>query len=271
MHELDGDWIEQRGIGDWYSGLPVAVARETRAAVVPVGSALVAVLPRIPSAVYSRVLGLGVREPATPEQVDQAFGEVRRLGARTFFHVGPYSQPPELGAWLAERGLVRYQRSWMRFVREREAVPAPRTDLSVRPATSAEASAFDAVVRDAFEIPEAGRGMFAALVGRPGWHTFVALDGERVAGGAALFVEGDLGWLAFGAVDRASRNRGGQSALIAARLGAALDLGCRAVFVETGESVPGDPQHSYHNILRAGFRELVLRDNYLYPGAEAQA
>jgi hypothetical protein len=25
---------------------------------------------------------------------------------------------------------------------------------------------------------------------------------------------------------------------------------------------PGDPQHSYHNILWAGFEELGLRDNY---------
>jgi hypothetical protein len=35
------------------------------------------------------------------------------------------------------------------------------------------------------------------------------------------------------------------------------------VFAETGEAVPGDPQHSYRNLLRGGFRELTLRQNYL--------
>jgi len=28
-----------------------------------------------------------------------------------------------------------------------------------------------------------------------------------------------------------------------------------------GTSVPGDPQHSYHNLLKAGFREAYAREN----------
>ena len=42
----------------------------------------------------------------------------------------------------------------------------------------------------------------------------------------------------------------------------ALDLGCKKIFTCTGVDVPGDPQHSYKNILRAGFVEEYVRDNY---------
>jgi hypothetical protein len=39
-------------------------------------------------------------------------------------------------------------------------------------------------------------------------------------------------------------------------------LGCSVLFTMTGEDVPGDAQHSYRNIMRAGFREGCLRDNW---------
>ena len=42
----------------------------------------------------------------------------------------------------------------------------------------------------------------------------------------------------------------------------AIELGCKRMFTETGEAVEGDPQHSYKNILKAGFTESVLRENY---------
>jgi hypothetical protein len=49
---------------------------------------------------------------------------------------------------------------------------------------------------------------------------------------------------------------------LAARLHLAVELGCRQIFTCTGVSVPGDPQHSYNNILKAGFKEDYIRQNY---------
>ncbi len=34
----------------------------------------------------------------------------------------------------------------------------------------------------------------------------------------------------------------------------------------TGEEVEGDPQHSYKNIVRAGFREAYVRENFAPAG-----
>jgi hypothetical protein len=42
----------------------------------------------------------------------------------------------------------------------------------------------------------------------------------------------------------------------------ARDMGLGTLHTCTGEAVPGDPQHSYANILRAGFVETTLRPNW---------
>ena len=43
----------------------------------------------------------------------------------------------------------------------------------------------------------------------------------------------------------------------------ALEAGCNMIVTMTGEAVPGDPQHSYSNILKQGFEEAYLRENWI--------
>ena len=71
--------------------------------------------------------------------------------------------------------------------------------------------------------------------------------------------------LDFGATAPAFRQQGSQSALMAARIAHAASLGCHTLMTCTGEDVPGDPQHSYSNILRAGFEPTYLRENFAPP------
>ncbi|NJL07492.1 MAG: hypothetical protein HC900_03935, partial [Methylacidiphilales bacterium] len=54
------------------------------------------------------------------------------------------------------------------------------------------------------------------------------------------------------------------SALLSARIAAALDLGCRTIATCARDDEPtmGDDHSSYANIVRAGFRESYVRDNY---------
>ena len=102
----------------------------------------------------------------------------------------------------------------------------------------------------------------ARLTERPDWHIFMGFaDGEPAATGA-LFVNEGVGWCDFGATSPDFRRMGGQRAMLAARIQAARELGCELIATETGESVEGDPQHSYHNIQWAGFEELYLHGNY---------
>jgi GNAT superfamily N-acetyltransferase len=255
-----GDQIERSGLMDWYGA-----GRAELTAVREVEPGVVALRASVASAVYSRVLGVGVERPATPALIDASLAVLRELHAeRAFFHVADYTAPPELALWLEQRGVQRYPRSWMRFVAEPSQVAKARTDLSIRPAVVSDAADVDAVLRTAFDVPSDMAGFFSPLLGRQGWHIWVVTHEQAVVGAGVMFVEGEVGWLAAGGVAASARGRGAQSALIAARLEAAFDLGCRWVFSETGEAVPNDPQHSYRNLLRGGFRELRLRHNYRF-------
>lgn len=72
-----------------------------------------------------------------------------------------------------------------------------------------------------------------------------------------------LGYLDFGATHPDFRRRGSQSAILNVRIRDALDTGCTSVVTMTGEAVPGDEQHSYRNIQKAGFTEAYLRENWI--------
>lgn len=47
----------------------------------------------------------------------------------------------------------------------------------------------------------------------------------------------------------------------ARRIADAEEAGCEVLFTETGEALPGTPQHSFHNIQRAGFEAGPVRAN----------
>jgi hypothetical protein len=91
----------------------------------------------------------------------------------------------------------------------------------------------------------------------------MSFDGNEPAGVGALFVKNGFGWTDYGATSPEFRRRGSQGAVMAARLHLAIELGCQKIFSCTGVSVPGDPQHSYNNILKAGFKEDYVRENYV--------
>jgi len=105
--------------------------------------------------------------------------------------------------------------------------------------------------------------MVAALVNDERCQMYLSYEGESPAGTGALFIDGDNGWLDWGATAPSFRRRGSQALVMAARIQKAVESGCKNLFTETGEEVEGDPQHSYNNILRAGFEELQIRSNYV--------
>ena len=72
-----------------------------------------------------------------------------------------------------------------------------------------------------------------------------------------------IGYLDFGATHPDYRRRGSQTGVLNTRIRDALDAGCTSIVTMTGEAVPGDDQHSYRNIARAGFSEAYLRENWI--------
>jgi GNAT superfamily N-acetyltransferase len=224
--------------------------------------ALIMLAPGDPHFLINRVVGLGGAAPARCETVARFARDYRAAGiTRYFVHVTDDARPDDLRAWLAAEGLVP-QRRWMKFVHGGAPVPEPRCDLEVRRVDGKNGEAFGRIVAAGFDMGAASVPALARLTERPKWRVFMAfVDGAPAATGA-LFVDGGVGWCDFGVTTPSFRRCGAQRALLAARIRAARDLGCDLIATETGEAVPGDPQHSYHNILWAGFEELGLRDNY---------
>jgi len=232
-----------------------------------VGTALLSLVAAAPPSaiVVNRAIGLGVEAPADRETVGTI---VERYAAaavsRYFVHVHPDASPAGLRGWLLEHGLEK-ARGWMKFTRGR-AVPAMvNTSVQVREARAEDMPAFARIAVAAFDLGRELEPWLVHLDRAPGWHAFVGVaDGAVVATGG-LFVHDGIGWLDFGATTPSCRGRGAQSALLRQRIVHALDLGCRTLATATGEAVPGDPQHSYRNILKLGFREAYVRDNYAPP------
>jgi GNAT superfamily N-acetyltransferase len=81
---------------------------------------------------------------------------------------------------------------------------------------------------------------------------------------ANLFIANDVAVLGGAATLPDHRGRGGQSALMSARIAAAAAAGCEWFSTETGAESDDDPNPSLHNMRRLGFVELYERTNWIY-------
>lgn len=231
------------------------------------GTALVSIARQLPATaiVINRVLGLGLEAPATRAEVEAIVAAYRdRDVAQYFVQLHPDAAPAELATWLRDAGL-QADRGWQKFGRDPVEVEKPATDLSVREIGREHGAAFAQIVCSGFDLGDAAIPWLAKLPGRDGWHVFMTFAADTPAGVGALFVRDGFGWTDYGATAPEFRRRGSQGVVMAARLARALALGCRQVFTCTGVAVPGDPQHSYNNILKAGFTEAYVRANYAPP------
>jgi GNAT superfamily N-acetyltransferase len=182
--------------------------------------------------------------------------DYRRAGVARFFLHMPQDSGTAAAAGFTEA------RPWQKFLRLRGAqLPfAPAMDVErVAPGPSADAAA--RIVCAAFDLGPAAESWLARLSLDARWQVFVARVDGVVAGTGALFVSDGIGWCDWGATAPAFRGRGIQRALLRHRLATADALGLPRVHTCTGAPAPGDPQHSYRNILRCGFGETILRRN----------
>jgi GNAT superfamily N-acetyltransferase len=149
---------------------------------------------------------------------------------------------------------------WHKFVRGVAPLEAS-TDLRVDDAT--DGAEYGATFAGGYGLPPPIGAWIGRAVGRPGWHCFVARNGDRAAACAALFVDGDTGWCGGAATLPSDRGRGAQGALFAARIRRAAELGVTTLVTETGAPRDGAPGPSYRNMLRAGFEVAYERPNYV--------
>lgn len=219
-----------------------------------------------PSILINRVLGIGSEYPPTVEQLTSIRETYTMGGAGRFFlHVIPDCIGDDYETLLKEAGYEKY-RGWMKFVRGVADVDVVSTDLAICQVSPEHAAEFASIVGDAFDFLPAFQPAIAALVNAENWHLYMGFDGVTPACTGGLYMQDGVGYLDFGATHPDFRRRGGQTAILNMRIRAALDAGCSSIVTMTGEAVPGDEQHSYRNIERAGFEEAYLRENWIPVG-----
>jgi GNAT superfamily N-acetyltransferase len=221
-----------------------------------------------PAAIFRRAVGLGVGRAASEAELDSVLAHMNGLGLRYAVPIAPPYQPASLGAWLEKRGLTRGY-AWMKFSRSCEASLEAPTALEIRVVGPELGGEFGQVVAAGFGLPSTIAPWVGVLPGRPNWVCVMAFaESAPVAAGAA-YVSGEYAWLGFGATLPSHQRHGAQNALLARRLAEAAARGARTAVTETGERPPDKPSNSYRNILRAGFVERYLRQNWMSPAARA--
>lgn len=261
------DWIEQAALQDMYLAASPGLKRSAGLFVERVAGALTIGAPGLASSAMSRVY---LQPEASPEAAGAAIDRMRRAGVRHYFAHVHRPASAELTAALTERGLARYHRPWVKLLRDRSPLPCgpsvPGGGFELVACKREHADAFADIVLRCQEIDRAVAELLAGIVQRPRWHVYFALlDGQPIATGA-LFVQGDVGYLGYGATLPEHRGQGLQRMLLAKRMRVALALGCRWIVSETGEALPDKPNPSQDNMVSLGMRPIATRDNYALDG-----
>jgi GNAT superfamily N-acetyltransferase len=201
-----------------------------------------------------RATGVGLSQPLTSHDLDRIEQFYRERGAPSQVDLTPLHDPPVFemfkgrGYAIAELNNVLYRK--LEDVHE----PSLPGNVEIRRSPAEESDLTGAIVEGAFfpqGAPESFRGLMAPLYQMENALAFVAtVDGTPVACGTGIVIPEHRVFALCGAGTLASyRRRGLQTALLQARMSAALQAGCEyAVVVTQGGS------SSQRNVERLGFR-----------------
>jgi GNAT superfamily N-acetyltransferase len=256
--------IESAAFADLYRAAPEAIRTALRIDVTNIaGVTCLSCAQLQPPMIFRRACGLGVESPLRAAQLEAVLRHMDGLGETYAVAVAPHAEPRELPNWLEARGYTRGY-AFMKFSRSTSASADAPTDLEVALVGPERADAFARVISAGFGLPDIVAGWLARLPGRDDWICLLASADGVPAAAAVAYVKGPHAWFGLGATLPPFRQRGGQSALLARRLREAAARGASVAVTETGERLPDRPSNSYRNILRCGFEERYLRQNYMW-------
>jgi hypothetical protein len=256
---------EFEGMAEFIEFVPESYRAQHGVSVIRIGGGIITTFKSLDNPLFNRALGLGLSEPVTEAMIDEILSIYGALGLERFsLAVSPFAIPPELPGWLAARGLTSTI-AWAKLWRDHDGLPEAATDLRIEEVGTERADEFAATMLAGFEMPEILLPFCAAVVGRPGWRSYLAYDGDVPVACAGLKLRDGVGWLGSAATLPSHRGRGAQGAMIARRLRDGREAGCRLFTVETGLGTPEKPNASLRNMLRHGFRLAYERPNYRRP------
>lgn len=186
---------EARAWADMYSAAPPGFAAAAGVGAREVGGALVLSWAATGRRYFSRAIGLGVGAPASERQLDEILAGYDEAGIERFLLQSlPECRPVEYELWLRERGLEPFD-AQERVVRggAPHAAPAP-AELAVEHVDERSADDWAEFLQRVYELDTGD--WLQALVGRPGWHQYVARRDGEIVGARGMHVDSvGVAWL----------------------------------------------------------------------------
>ena len=228
-----------------------------------IGGACALLAPSLPRMVLlNRVIGLGVSEPATEDQVAELAQLYTETNVAWGVESSPSARPETLPGWLKAKRLRKGPASAM-FLRRCKAIPEAETDLQIRPWRPTDGDSGAMLAAEVFKVPQEVERILAQLPRQPHWRQWLAFDGDTPVATSLLFINGDVAWAGWAATRPSYRGRGLHSALVAAWLRDAADHGCEWVTTDTAIGTPEKPDPSYRNHIRLGFQSVHVRHTHV--------
>jgi len=218
-------------------------------------------VPEFPSTSRNNVEFFGCEREVSAEDVDRIVDFFRNASVSCFFFwLSPNPQMEDIQRWLVDTGIKRWAGTgYPTLLRAADHLPEHSTELKVRRVSPDEALQYVPDINRIYSDPKF-KSAFAESCGAPGLHHFLAFDGDRAVSAGILGVADDLGSLGWMATAEDARGRGGQSALIVARVNHAVDLGCRWVSGATLYAL----NSSLSNMQRRGFQIVYDKEVFGY-------
>ena len=255
---------EVRAWTDLYDAAPPDFAEAAGVGHTEIGRALVLRWAATGRRYFSRTVGLGVLEPATPRVVDRILDHYERAGIDEFLLQSlPHCQPARYEDWLLERGLTAFDRQ-DRVVRGGEPVSAlPADGLVVERVERESADEWSEFLQRIYRL-DTGPWL-PELIERPGWHQYVAREDGRIVAARGMYIgaDGTAWWGMDGPVPGVMTGVYEHDAALCAFMvedGLARGAGGFIADIEAPSDDMDTPAYEYFG--RLGFRRPYVRTHY---------
>jgi hypothetical protein len=258
---------EARAWRDIYAAAPRGWAATAGVGSRDVGGALVLHWAATGRRYFNRAIGLGVTGAATEEAIDTALALWERLGIdMCLLQSMPQCEPEEYERWLRARGLEPFD-AQDRIVRADAPVAVPLRldgrDLRVERVTRDTAEEWSSFLQRVYRL-DTGQWL-PRLIGRPGWHQYVAReDGEVVAARGMYVGPGGMAWLGMDAPvpGLMTDDHEPDAALCEYMVADGLARGARFFLADIEAPSPAMDTPAYEHFGRLGFRRPYVRTHW---------
>jgi hypothetical protein len=185
---------EARAWADIYSAAPADWAAQVGLGFREVAGALVIQWAATGRRYFSRAIGLGVAEPASGEAIDDILRGWEEAGISMFLLQSlPACRPANYEDLLRDRGLEPFD-AQDRVYRDGSPPEPARRPPSVEEVTAETADEWADYLQQVYRLDTGA--WLQRLIGRPGWHQYVAREDGEIVGARGMFIgPGGAAWM----------------------------------------------------------------------------